>query len=102
MVAISPAHAIADESADECLAWGDYTAFNAEDLQVVVSDATGTTVGVADAEPAEYFQDGCVRPFVVSVPAGGEYYTATVGDWSSDTYSEAELATTNLVVAADA
>jgi len=42
-----------------------------------------------------------VRWFTVEVPAGGGFFTAAAGQWSSATYTEADLATTNVVVTVD-
>lgn len=101
VVAVSPTHAIADDATGTCMAWGEFTDFNGERLQVVVADSSGATVAIADADPAEVFQDGCIRAFTATVPAGGEFYSATVGDWASETYAEADLATTTLAVVID-
>lgn len=55
----------------------------------------------AGVERSSFVGDGCVRWFTVEVPAGGGFFTAAAGQWSSATYTEADLATTNVVVTVD-
>jgi len=98
-LAVAPAHAIAGD--DVCMAWGDYTDFNADGQQVVIEDAAGATVGVGEVGAAETFREGCVRWFEVEVPAGGDFYTATVGEWSSEAYPEADLGSVSIVILMD-
>lgn len=98
-LAVSPAHAVVGDGV--CMAWGDYTDFNLDAPQVVITDATGTTVGVGEVGAVEAFQDGCLRWFEIDVPAGGSFYTATVGPWSSRAYPEADLDSTSMVILVD-
>jgi len=98
-VGVSSAHAIVD--AETCMAWGDFTALNSDPVQVVIEDASGTVVGVVDAGPLEPFAEGCVRRFDVDIPAGGEFYSATFGDWTSAVYQEAELDTVTMALILD-
>lgn len=98
-LALSPANSITDGTT--CLAGAGYTDFNNVGLQVVLMDATGTTVATADLGDVEPFQGGCVRYFTATVPAGGAFYSARVEDWESQTYSEDSLASTTMVVLAD-
>ncbi|MCV2395919.1 hypothetical protein OEB99_16510 [Actinotalea sp. M2MS4P-6] len=99
VIAISPAHAIAD--GDLCMAWGDYTDFNDDQVQGQVLDATGTTVGVGYFSDPVEISDGCVRSFTVDVPAGGGFYTLKVGERTSDAVAEADLASDNLLIVFD-
>ena len=98
-VAVSGAHAIVGDGV--CMAWGDYTDFNADPLQVVIKDATGTIVATVDAGTAEALDTGCIRWFTVEVPTGGNFFTASVGEWGSAAYAEADLATTNVALVVD-
>lgn len=91
-LAVEPAHVMARQDGG-CMAFKpDYLGFN-EEAQVTVTDSSGDIVGVGELDAAEWFsEDACARWFEVVVPPGGGFYTASVGDWTSDAYAESDLA----------
>ncbi|MGO1607589.1 MAG: hypothetical protein ACTHXF_08940 [Brevibacterium yomogidense] len=62
------------------------------DSQVLIEDAAGTVVATAGLGLLDAGEGGCawmVDP--VALPAGGEFYTATMGAWSSEVRSESDV-----------
>lgn len=86
---------------DTCLPAGEYTAFDEDNLQGVVKDAAGVTVGIGTFGDIEVQEGGCARTFLIDVPAGSGFYTLEVGDWTSDTYAEADIKRTGMTIVAD-
>jgi hypothetical protein len=89
-LAVAPAYAITSPESDTCLAMNPYVDFRSAG-QVTIADADGTTVGLSDLMEPVSLEGGCVRWFTAEVPAGGGFYTAAVGDWTSETYVESAL-----------
>jgi hypothetical protein len=73
----------------------------ADKLQGVITDSSGTVVAVGDFDALTPVDGGCLRTFQVDVPAGGAFYTLTVGDWTSDVTPEAEARDTGLTIIVD-
>lgn len=65
-------------------------AFNAvrEGDQVLITNASGEIVATTEMRDLGGPVTGCLWMFTVDVPAGGRFYTATMGDWSSDAIPE--------------
>lgn len=77
---------------EACIGWGDGEGFN-DPSQVVVLDATGTVRATARLSEAEILGDqlGCVKRAALEVPAGGQFYTVVIDDFSSEVIAEEDL-----------
>lgn len=99
-VLLEPRNAVFDVGSEgECASFVPYLEIE-EGLQVTIADASGDVVGVAELG-AGYVPEGsdvCAFQFGVTVPTGGEFYSATVLDWTSETMAEADLPGTALVI----
>jgi len=78
-----------------------YTSIGDDQLQGVITDNTGKIVAVGDFDALVSVDGGCLRSFVVDIPAGGAFYTLTVGEWVSDATPEAQTRDTGLTIVAD-
>lgn len=68
--------------------------------QIVLKDASGDTVSTADLKPGlNAPQDVCKWDATfIDIPAGGKFYTASIGEWESNTLSESDARRLTLVI----
>lgn len=75
----------------ECDATGKYSAIK-PGVQVVVSDADGTAVAAAPLKLNTASDKSCLwSANLPDIPAGGKFYRATVGEWSTDLVPEGDV-----------
>lgn len=60
--------------------------------QVRIEDAAGSVVAIGELYRRTNDADGCAWGFLIEdVPAGGTFYTATIGDWESAVLAEDDV-----------
>jgi hypothetical protein len=73
-----------------CSGKGEYADIG-QGTQVVVSDATGKTIGLGKLGTGVHQERGCVFRFAITVPPGGQFYGIEVSHRGRNQYAAYEL-----------